>query len=436
MEQTMKQNAKPKAARKNRISLVRRMDWPLFFAMTFLLVFGVIMVYSASMYNALNLYGESPDYFFLRQLIFVIVGFIGFFLVIRINYKLYKKHYILIAVLVTLLLLVTFLFEAKKGSQRWIPLGLFDLQPAELAKIAIIFVWAATYAIKEKYLNKLAKRKMAIQERAKQMFLNVYMIPIGFTLLYMIIMFIQSDNGSMIITLFLSGIITLVAGFNRKISLSVSLIGVCIAVFAVFLLFLMFDHATIDSGNYVVGRFTAWVNPFEDYNDNGYQLVNSYIALAFGGLFGDGLGAGLQKQGYLPDIHTDFILANVGEELGYLGLILVFAFFCLIIWRGVKIATECKDKFGKLTAFGITSLFFVQAFWNAAGITGVLPLKGLTAPLVSYGGTALLVMMGALAILQSIAIRSKIAQEKEAKAMARREKEMEARAAQLAAEPV
>ena len=162
----------------------------------------------------------------------------------------------------------------------------------------------------------------------------------------------------------------------------------------------------VGEDSHIAVRFRAWLDPFADYEGDGYQLANSYIAIAKGGVTGAGLGKGSQKQGFLPEGHTDFILANIAEEFGLFGIGLVLIGFYIIISQSFKIAMRSEDKQAKLTILGLMTLFLVQIFWNAAGISGLLPMKGLTAPLLSYGGTSILFMVILLGIVQGIAVRT------------------------------
>ncbi|GBU10554.1 cell wall shape-determining protein [Erysipelotrichaceae bacterium] len=388
-----------------------------FFAVLILLSFSIIFVYSTTIYYSIfdSNWGNSPYDFVQKQILFSIIGITFYFIVQRIPIDYYIRNWKVILNTVVVLMVLPLFFEPRNGAHRWIALGSFTFQPSEVAKIALILLWSIACVtrmddFKERF--KVLKAKKAPMELFVRRIVKSWGEPVIYTLILLLLYRLQSDNGSAVISgalicilLFASG------GLPAKASrvfwgIVVFLVGVLTAASTYFKN--MDPKILVEWGksNYVYGRFVSWINPFVDYDRMGFQLVNSLIAMSKGGLFGVGLGKGTQKKGHLPDGHTDFILANIVEEGGIFTLLILYTLYMVIILRGYKIARESKSRISMLAATGIASLFFIQACWNSAGIVGLLPLKGLPAPLLSSGGTSLIFMLVALGILQRVHIEN------------------------------
>ncbi|MGL5295399.1 MAG: FtsW/RodA/SpoVE family cell cycle protein [Culicoidibacterales bacterium] len=405
----------------NRFNYFHNMNGILFGVMIAIVLFGIMAIYSSSIYTAYY-NGESQTRYIVMQMIGLLVGLGAHVFLICVPYKKYlSKPMIILALMFSIVTLVIVLFtEARLGASRWINLGPVDFQPSELGKIIYVLFLAYWFVKYEKscyYDGKLlfsasihpkARRRIQKDRGFWRRILMSWGVPLGVSLLMIILLYLEPDNGSIIIMLLVFLVLS-VAMFVRskkvRTLIAVALILGCAVLF-------MKDVIAepvikfVGEDSHIAVRFRAWLDPFADYEGDGYQLANSYIAIAKGGVTGVGLGKGSQKQGFLPEGHTDFILANIAEEFGLFGIGLVLIGFYIIISQSFKIAMRSEDKQAKLTILGLMTLFLVQIFWNAAGISGLLPMKGLTAPLLSYGGTSILFMVILLGIVQGIAVRT------------------------------
>ena len=344
--------------------------------------FGVVMVYSASFVMADKRFHDG--FFFLkRQGLFAIMGFTIMFIVMRVDYHFWKKMAVP-ALLLCLVLLVMVLIPGiggkAGGSSRWIKLPGFNLQPSEMAKLALIMYMA--YSLDKK------------QDKVKEFATGI--IP------YMIVLAILI--GCLALQPDLGGALTLVAvAFTMLFAAGTRLAHI----FSMILLALPLLAYKLSKG-YHKGRMDAWSDPWSDPAGKGFQIIQSWLALGAGGLFGESLGEGKQKMFYLPEAHTDFILSVVGEELGFVGVAVVVAMFFLLVQRAMRIAVAAPDAFGRYLALGIAVLFGIEATVNMGVVTGLLPTKGLALPFISYGGSSLLISLFAVGILLNISSGLKI----------------------------
>lgn len=403
----------------NKLFQLNKVHKPLFFAMLFLLVLGAIFVYSTTIYDAIFVSGNSGkiNSYIIKHIIFIVLGFFTYFIILKLPTTFYRKHYLKLNIITLVLMIIPLFFEEINGAKRWISLGIGDssFQPAELAKLMLILLWATVLSeslMKYSEAWKRLKRKKADFEKYFKLFVYYWFVPIIISFSYFILFRLQVDNGSLVITIGLVLCLILASGINVKktmIIIIVLLVGILVVLLAVNLYIAQFDIDTLhemSKTHYIFGRFIAWVNPFAVYADAGYQLSNSLIAISEGGLFGRGIGNGQQKLGYLSEGHNDFIIANIAEEAGALGVGGVYIAYLIIIFSGYKIAQQTEDMYKKLLVLGLSTLFFFQAFWNSGGVTGLIPLKGLTAPLLSYGGTSLLFTFLTLAVIQRVYIEN------------------------------
>jgi len=346
--------------------------------------FGVVMVYSASSVMAAKKFHDG-FYFLKRQSLFALLGFGAMVVAMHIDYHVWKRWAVPLFFICFLLLLAVFLpgiGGTAKGASRWIRLPGFNFQPSELAKVALIIYLAYS----------LDKR----QEKLKQFVSGFfpYLLILG---VFIVVLLKQHDMGAALTMLFVAIVMLFAAGTRLQYILGMGLValpGICYLVF---------------TKTYRMRRITAFLDPWQDPTDAGFQIIQSWLAFGTGGVFGQGLGEGKQKLFYLPEAHTDFILSVCGEELGFLGVIVVASMFLLLVQRSIRVAIAAEDNFGRFLAFGIAVLIGLEAFTNMAVVTGMLPTKGLALPFISYGGSSLIISLTAIGILLNVSTRMRVA---------------------------
>ena len=329
-----------------------------------LLSCGVIMVLSASFprasYDPAHVTGGNAAYYFIRQLIFAAAGVGAMLLCSRFPmgfYRRYARHFMALTLL--LLALVPFIGVKANGSRRWLGVGSLTLQPSELAKLAVILLFAA----------------MICRRRGRMRSFREGIAPFALILAVIVGLLVLEPH-------FSASIIILAIG-AAMIFLGGAPLGWFAAAF------------------YASTRVSTWRDPFSSSSNEGYQIVQSLYTIGSGGLGGVGLGASRQKYLYLPEEHNDFIFSVLCEELGFLGAALVLLLFALLILRGYQIALHCRDPFSFLVTAGITTLLALQVFLNVAVVTNLLPCTGISLPLFSYGGTALILQLAEMGIVLS-----------------------------------
>ncbi len=337
--------------------------------------FGVIMVFSASAVEATVSFGDA-QYYLKRQVVYGIAALVLMFVVARIDYHRLRAVTYPILALVTLLLLacVAGFGHSGGGATRWLRLGPIHIQPSEMAKLALV-LWLA---------YSLAKKRERVKSFSVGMLPHLLMAG-GL----MILCLKQPDFGGAIVLLVLTFTLLFVAGARLGYLLGVGIIGSILAAWLVRFTAYRWE------------RVLAWFNMAEHRHDLAYQPFQSVMSFGSGQMTGLGLGKGLQVL-YLPEAHTDFVAAIIGEELGYLGILFVCAAYLAIVVRGVKAALAARDDFGAYVAYGISVMFGVQALVNLAVAMSMLPTKGLTLPFVSYGGSSLLVNGTAMGVLLNV----------------------------------
>ncbi|HLV68369.1 MAG TPA: putative lipid II flippase FtsW [Polyangiaceae bacterium] len=347
---------------------------------TGLLGFGVMMVYSASVVEATAVF-RDPQHFLKRQAVYALVALGVMWIASRIDYRRIRPFTYPILAVVTLLmaLSVTGLGHTGGGAARWLRFGPIHVQPSETAKLALV-LWLA-YSLEKK------------RERVKSFSIGMlpHLIMAGFL---MLLCLKQPDFGGAFVLLFLTFTLLFVAGARLGYLLGAAMLGAAFAAWAV------------RFTSYRWERMLAWLNMAEYRHDLAYQPFQSVMSFGSGELFGLGLGKGLQVL-YLPEAHTDFVAAIVGEELGFVGVLGLCVTYLVLVSRGIRTALSAEDDYGAYIAFGISVLFGVQALVNLAVAMSVLPTKGLTLPFVSYGGSSLLVSAAAAGILLNIS-RSRV----------------------------
>jgi len=346
-----------------------------------LLGFGVVMVYTSSVVEATTTF-RDPQYFLVRQAIYAGAGLAIMLVASRIEYHRLKPftYPILGVVTVLMILSVTGFGHTGGGAARWLSLGPIHVQPSEAAKLALI-LWLA-YSLEKK------------RERMKSFSIGMlpHFLMAGFL---MVLCMKQPDFGGAVVLLFLTFALLFVAGARLGYLLGAAMLGGVFAAWAV------------RFTSYRWERMLAFFNMAEHRQDLAYQPFQSVMSFGSGEVTGFGLGKGLQVL-YLPEAHTDFISAIIGEELGFLGILGLAAVYLLIVARGVRAALHAEDEYGSYIAFGISVLFGTQALVNLAVAMAMLPTKGLTLPFVSFGGSSLLVCSAAMGILLSVSRGKKL----------------------------
>ncbi len=349
----------------------------LFGSSLILIAIGVVMIYSASAIYALEVMKDA-HYFLVRHLVYLGVGGVAAWLASRVNINALRRHakIILIGVVVLLVLvLIPHVGSSAGGARRWFKFMGFSVQPSEFLKIALIFYMADYLERKRESLNDFKHTILPA--------LVVLGISAGLVLK-------QPDLGTAVTVAMVILVLFFAAGFPIKY-----LAGMIAAAIPA-LLYLMLAKP------YRRKRILAFFNPWEDPKGTGFQIIQSFLALGSGGLFGRGLGESQQKLFFLPESHTDFIFSIIGEELGFLGAGSVVLLFVILIFSGMVIVFRTKDNFLQLLALGLVSLIAIQAIINIGVSIGALPTKGLSLPFISYGGSALLANMIALGFLLNI----------------------------------
>jgi cell division protein FtsW len=348
-----------------------------------LCLFGAVMILSASAVTAEQQYGHS--YIFLaRQAAWLLLGLAGMFVLMRTDYrKLREPAVIYPVVCVVLLMLVgTFFLDKSHATHRWIKFGPVNIQPSELAKLAVILYLA--------WFLDLKRRGKSGMEFCKEDFMQTILPAAGPILICVALVLLQPDLGTAIEIVLVATAVLYVAGLSWK-WIAVG------AVAAMPVLYLLITHVA-----YRQARLMAFLHPDSDPQGAGFQLLQSLIAVGSGGFTGVGLMESKQKLFYLPEAHTDFIYAVICEELGFIGAMVIIALFVVYGWRGTRAAFSAPDGFGRLLALGITAMVMSQALINFAVVLGMVPTKGIPLPFISYGGSSLLVMLLATGVLLNI----------------------------------
>lgn len=350
-------------------------DLILFVAVIVLVSLGLIMVFSASSVMGLTDAG-NPYYYVQRQTILAVVGLIVLFVLMKVDYHVFKVLALPgLVVSLALLVLVLFIGTGSGNVHRWIRIAGFNLQPSELAKLVMVN-YVAVY---------LANKR----ERARKFFSGLLPI-LAITAIQFVLITLEPDFGTAVALVF-SVLVVLFAGGVHLGQL------VFVGALAAPVLFYV-----LTLKEYRVKRLFAFVNPWADPTDTGWNVIQSLLAIGSGGLFGLGLGKSRQKFSYLPEHHTDFIFAILCEELGFLGGAAVIILFFVLAWRGLRIAMRAPDLYGTLLAIGITSMIAFQALLNIGVVTGSLPVTGIPLPFISHGGSSLLVSLTGIGILLNI----------------------------------
>ncbi|OXS78441.1 FtsW/RodA/SpoVE family cell cycle protein [Domibacillus enclensis] len=367
-------------------------DYPLAAVFVLLCLFGLMMIFSASSVMAVQRWGYESGFFYDKQKLHIAAAFIAFGVMSFFPYQRLKARRFLLlltgGMVATLLML--FLFGSVAGNaQSWFKVGARSIQPSEFSKLVIIIYMAAVFSKKQKNINSLN-----------------YSIAPPMILLFGVcfLVAVQPDFGTAAIIFAIGLTIVLASGIKmKKLAKFALLIGIVLVLMSP--LFIWQKDNILSEEQ--MSRLTSYLDPFKYEEGDGYHLVNSYLAIGSGGLTGRGLGQSIQKLGYLPEPHTDFIMAVIAEELGVIGVFLVIGGLSFIILHGLKVAMRCKDSFGSMLAVGISSMLGIQAFINLGGVSGVIPITGVPLPFISYGGSSLLLLSISLGILANVSMQTK-----------------------------
>ncbi|WP_323702674.1 FtsW/RodA/SpoVE family cell cycle protein [Mammaliicoccus sp. Dog046] len=364
-------------------------DIGILFTYFILAMIGVVMIYSASMVSANN--GAltngvpiSDKYFIKRQFIYFCIGsLVVITMSYRVNINVFQRKEMqqVILTVVLALLVITLLFGSEiNGSKNWLNLGIVNIQSSELLKISSIL-----------YLSYIIDRRLRAGSHFNLSSLVSPLLVLGFGIMLILI---QGDLGGALLNSAIIAFMLLYSDIKNKIKIQIfSITALPMIIYLVYTL--LFDAQNI----YRMKRIKVVANPFLYENGDGYQLANALLAIGNGGFFGKGLGNGIMKLGYLPEPHTDFIFAVISEELGLVGVLVIIAMYAFITFKGVIYANKTSNHFYKMICIGISSYIFMQVFINLAGISGLIPLTGVTLPLLSYGGSSFLSISIALGIL-------------------------------------
>ena len=365
-------------------------DVKMLWVVALLVAVGLLMVYSSSIASASEsrFTRLSSTYFLFRQCLFVLIGAVLALFVFDTSLRTWERiaPYVFgIALVMVLLVLIPGIGRKVNGASRWIPLGPFSLQPSELMKFAMV-IFAARYAVTKVDLLHAAQPLRQSLLKGLGPFLLL-------ALLVSVLLLREPDFGATMVVLSTGLLILFMAGLDHRLVLPVLVVGLVAAVALVWL------------EPYRLERIFGFLDPWKEEFGKGYQLTQSLMAIGRGGIFGLGLGAGVSKHYYLPEAHTDFILAVTAEELGLLGVFVIIGAYAWLVWRAFAIGREARhleQPFSALVAQGIGTLFGIQSLINIAVNMGFAPTKGLTLPLMSYGGSGMIASLVTLSVLLRI----------------------------------
>lgn len=344
-----------------------------------LMLIGLVMVTSAS-FSISSRLTDQPFHFMFRHAIFLLLAFLTSSMVLQVPLDRWMKYSsLLLGISFFLLIVVLVVGKSVNGASRWIPLGLFNLQPAEVAKLSL-FIFMSGYLVRK-------------HDEVRQTFFGGFLKPIMVFGTLAVLLLGQPDLGTVIVMLVTLFGMLFIAGAKLSQFLALMVAGVLAVV------------ALIVAEPYRVRRVTSFLDPWEDPFGSGYQLTQSLMAFGRGEWFGQGLGNSIQKLEYLPEAHTDFVFAVLAEELGFIGVVLVLVLIFSLVLKAIfigKKAFQHDQQFGGYLAFGIGIWFAFQTLVNVGAAAGMVPTKGLTLPLISYGGSSLIIMSVAVSILLRI----------------------------------
>lgn len=361
----------------------RKWDMSLLVTVIFLVCFGLVMIYSTSSYEAAMKFGDSTFYL-KRQLLATVLGIIVMFFTASFDYHRWGKYAILayIATIICIVLVLTPIGIEANGARRWIGVGSFSFQPAELAKLSIILFFAFFLSKKPNLVNKFST--------------SVAML-IYAALISGLIVVITKNLSSAIIVMGIAYIMILVTSKKSRWFVFIAVLAFAAMVAVLFL-----------AGGFRLERIRVWLEPEKYAQDGGFQTLQALYALGSGGLFGKGLGQSVQKLGFVPEAQNDMVFSIICEELGIFGGIAIIILFGFMIWRLMSIANNAEDLFGTLIAVGVLAHIAIQVVLNIAVVTNTIPNTGITLPFISYGGTSTVFLMAEMGLALSVSKGKKV----------------------------
>lgn len=348
-----------------------QIDYTLVIIVAFMLAFGLVMVYSASSYNATLVTGDSL-YYLKKQAISCLIGIAAIVVICKLDYKIFKRFaWVIYFIALALCAYVIFFGRTLNNSSRWIYIGPISFQPSELGKVALIILLAYVISRNPKRLRS-----------AKNLIITAIII-VG----PMFVVVAVNNLSTAIIILLIGGIMLFIASPKTWPFIAVGIAGI-----AGIVVFIM-------TAGYRAARVNAWLDP-EHYD--AYQTMQALYAIGSGGLFGKGLGESVQKQGFVPEAQNDMVFSIICEELGLFGAVCVIAMFVVLIWRLILIAIHAKDMFGSFLVIGIAAHISLQVILNIAVVTNTIPNTGVILPFISYGGTSVAILLAEIGIALSV----------------------------------
>ena len=365
------------------------MDYSLLFIVLFLLGFGLIMVYSTSSYAANLEYGDSA-YYLKKQLFATILGLVAMIFVSNVPYHFWERFAVIgyIVSVVLILLIIPFGHESH-GAKRWLYIGPISLQPAEVAKLAMILFLASMVCT------------MGKQIRSRKGFWMVMLVPMPIALM---LWRITQNMSSAIIVIGIAALMLFVSCPDYKRFVLLGLAGIAGAALVVFAIVQIgASQVDIEDMEFRGARILAWLDPEAYASGKGFQTIQSLYAIGSGGVLGKGLGASMQKLGFLPEAQNDMIFSIICEELGLFGGFAVIIMFIMLIWRFMVIANNAPDLFGALLVVGVLGHIAIQVILNIAVVTNTIPNTGISLPFISYGGSSVMFLLIEIGLVLSVA---------------------------------
>jgi rod shape-determining protein RodA len=376
---------------------IQQIDYTILFLLFILMCFSLLAIYSGSG----QYYSEDPTFFVERQVVWFVIGFIVVATIMIIDYDIYKNFaYVFYGFGLLLLLLVAFspLGVFKNGAQSWLNLGIGTFQPSEFMKIFLILVLAKTMtSITTKRREVSVRSDLIIVTKIMAFFIPPFLLVMG-----------EPDLGTALVLLSIVATMLLMSGVSWKMLSLITFLVITSIILLIWLFFYQFDIFSLFIKQHQLDRFYGWLNPEEHSAGYGYQLVEAMKGIGSGQLYGNGYLQGIQTQSNrIPELHTDFVFAVVGEEFGFIGATLLIVTYFLMFYRMIDIAATCNNLYGTYLVSGIIGFLVFQIFENIAMTIGLMPITGLPLPFVSYGGTSLLTNMVAIGLVLNVGMRTK-----------------------------
>ncbi len=373
--------------------IFKDMDKPLLVITIVGFVFGLLTIVTASSRAAVVNYDVNIYYYFFKQLTFIIVGVIIALVILKTDTKKYKALVPILFIILIILNIVALKSDALSGSNNWIDLKFAKIQPSELSKPVIIAFLAIMF---ERYYRKLRTKGIPHYEMIGKILIIAFIIPA--------LVFLQKDFGTLIITIFIIGILLLASPILKIEKLKYGGLLLVLVIVGGFIYSSTQGGILNDARK---SRFGSWLDPCGQYESGGYQVCNSFIAINDGGLFGLGIGKSKQKYSYIPEPHTDSAFAIIAEEYGVYRTIFIFLGYALLLWRILSISSKASTLRGRYMCLGVAAYLFAHIFINMGGMFGLIPLTGVPLPFFSYGGSFAVSLICSLAIVQRVHIETK-----------------------------